>query len=57
MTEYTQGDKFPIEDLYMGNDDCQASAPGGLPFCNLANGHGGPHVAANPELVVVAVWH
>ena len=57
MTNYTQGDAFKTEDLYTGDDDCPAAAPGGLPFCNLQKGHSGEHVAADAELRVVAVWH
>ncbi|WP_170835415.1 hypothetical protein [Arthrobacter alpinus] len=56
MTTYQAGDEFNTQDLYTGDDDCPSVAPGGMPFCILANGHDGQHVAAGLNMKVVAVW-
>ena len=56
MTEYKVGDVFKAED-FPEDEDCDATMPGGLPFCSLVDQHAGPHVATDSTLRVLAVWH
>jgi hypothetical protein len=57
MSALQVGDTFPVE-LLAGDDDCDADTSNlGFPaFCVLNANHAGKHIAANMDMVVVAVW-
>lgn len=58
MGAFNVGDRLPVEQLGISDDNCPAETKhlGFSTFCNLDAGHQGSHLAGNSELIVVAAW-